>query len=335
MAFGLDYISGPPIADLKSAEVAFVCRYLSFVNEETRVKLLSASEAKTLSGENIALVSNYEWYANRALEGATSGIQDAQIAASQHADCGGPPDRPIYFSVDFDALKAQLPTIGTYFKGISSVMGLPRTAAYGPYQVIKYLLDNHLITYAWQTYAWSDGQWDLRAHIQQYQNGMTIAGCSVDYNRSMMPDFGQWFIGGNMIIPQGWHDDGTTLTAPNGHKVVLGNRKYVLSYPGGWNANNQPLEEEWHADPLEVSNPSLGPGQKQGFNETTLEYTPARGVFEAWQGQEIVALRAEIAKLQAAQPAPIDTTALVAAINAIPDAIAGPVAAALVEAKKL
>lgn len=141
--------------------------------------------------------------------------------------------------------------------------------------------------------------------------------------------------GGSMI--PGWHDDGTTLTAPNGHRVVLGFRGYVLNYPGGWDAGNQPLEEEWHASPLETSNPGLGDGQKQGFTKTTLEYTPARGVFEAWQGQEIVALRAQIAALKAAQPvpAPVDTTALIAAINAIADGVAKDVALAMVEAKKL
>ena len=100
------------------------------------------------------------------------------------------------------------------------------------------------------------------------------------------------------MVPTGWKDDGKTLTAPNGHRVILGFRDYVLSH--NWDANNQPLEEEWTADPLEVSNPSLGAGQKLGFNWTTLEYTAARGVFEAWQGQEIVALRAEIVALKAA-----------------------------------
>ena len=62
-----------------------------------------------------------------------------------------------------------------------------------------------------------------------------------------------------------------------------------------------------------------------------------RGVFETWQGQEIVPLRAQIAALKAAPSAgaPVDTTALVNAINAIPDAIAPAVAQALMEAKKI
>jgi hypothetical protein len=146
--------------------------------------------------------------------------------------------------------------------------------------------------------------------------------------------------GGNTpMVPTGWKDDGHTLTAPNGHRVVLGFRDYVLSH--NWDAHNQPLEEEWTADPLEVSNPSLGAGQKQSFVWTTLEYTPARGVFEAWQGQELVALRVEIAALKTATPppVPVDTTQAIAAVNAIADqvatAVASAAAAAVVVIKKL
>ncbi len=66
-SFGLDYVTGPPIADMKAAGVSFVCRYLSYVNSLTQVKLLTPGEAKALSAAGIAIVSNYEWYANRLL----------------------------------------------------------------------------------------------------------------------------------------------------------------------------------------------------------------------------------------------------------------------------
>lgn len=193
MSFGLDYVTGPPIAALKNAGVTFVCRYLSEVNALTQVKLLSAAEAKALGESGIAIVSNYEWYGNRAAEGTASGVYDARIAASQHAACGGPSDRPVYFSVDEDVDGAQT---AAYFRGIASVIGLARTGAYGSYRVIKYLFDNDLIAWGWQTYAWSGGLWEPRAHIQQYQNGVNLAGASVDYNRSLKADFGQWLPGG-------------------------------------------------------------------------------------------------------------------------------------------
>ncbi len=189
MAFGIDYVTGPPVADMKSAGVTFVCRYLSFVNSLTQVKLLTPGEAKALSAAGISIVSNYEWYANRPLEGFTSGVQDTQIAASQHQACGGPADRPIYFSVDIDVAGSQ---VADYFKGVASVIGKARTGAYGSYRVLKYLFDADAIAYGWQAAAWSYGAWEPRCHIQQYANGMNMSGHSVDYDRSVKSDFGQW-----------------------------------------------------------------------------------------------------------------------------------------------
>ena len=97
-------------------------------------------------------------------------------------------------------------------------------------------------------------------------------------------------------VPQGWHDDGTTLTAPNGHKVKLGFRRHILS--NNWDPQNMPLEEEVGLSQLEESNPSLGSGTQQVFNWTTLEWTPSRGVFVAWTGQELLKVRADKAALQ-------------------------------------
>jgi hypothetical protein len=101
----------------------------------------------------------------------------------------------------------------------------------------------------------------------------------------------------HMGIPQNWHDDGTTLTAPNGHKVVHGFRDYILSH--NWDANNYPLEEEHTQSPLEISDPALGTGTQQMFRWTSLEWTPQQGVFVSWVGQELLALRAQTAQLTA------------------------------------
>lgn len=101
---------------------------------------------------------------------------------------------------------------------------------------------------------------------------------------------GQLFTGETMGTPTGWKDDGTTLTAPNGVGITLGFRNYILAYPGGWHSGDTPLAPEFHADPLEYSDPSLGAGQKLCTKQHTLEWTPARGVFEAYQGQEVYAL---------------------------------------------
>jgi len=216
MAFGLDCVTVPPIADMKAAGVSFVGRYLSYINNLTQVKLLTPPEAKALSEAGISIVSNYEWYASRATEGFTAGRADAQIAATQHAECGGPGDRPIYFSVDIDTSGS---FVAAYFQGVISAIGRARTGAYGSYRVIGDLFNAGLISWGWQTYAWSGGQWEPRAHIQQYLNGVSMSGHSVDYDRSIKSDYGQWQVGGTFMID---------ITTPGV------SRYYTQTAPGVW-----------------------------------------------------------------------------------------------------
>jgi len=181
---------------MKAANVTFVCRYVGYFSgydithpERPQGKILTPGEAKALSDAGISPVSNWEWYANRVLEGHDAGAWDAHVANHIHLACGGPPDRPIYFSVDENLAGAQ---VATYFQGVASVIGHARTGAYGSDRVLKYLFDNGLISWGWQTYAWSAGAWEPRAHIQQYSNSVNLAGHSVDYNRSIKNDYGQW-----------------------------------------------------------------------------------------------------------------------------------------------
>lgn len=98
-------------------------------------------------------------------------------------------------------------------------------------------------------------------------------------------------------VPQGWHDDGTVLTAPNNVPVKLGFRQYVLAH--NWDANNYPLAPEEALPQLELSNSALGGGTWQPFRWTVLEWTQQRGVFEMWTGQELLAVRNQVATLQA------------------------------------
>lgn len=97
-------------------------------------------------------------------------------------------------------------------------------------------------------------------------------------------------------VPAGWHDDGKTLTAPNGITVGTGIRAKVLVWPGGWPAWNIPQEEEHHMASLELANPSVGAGAQQVFRATVLEWTPKQGVFMMAVGPELLATRAALAK---------------------------------------
>lgn len=93
-------------------------------------------------------------------------------------------------------------------------------------------------------------------------------------------------------VPAGWRDDGVTLTAPNGHTVVLGFRAYILADPN-WPAVDQPQEEERHLSQTEWHNPALGSGQRQVFLRTVLRFnSAAEGVQRIDLGADLLALEA-------------------------------------------
>src|SRR6266704_558040 len=101
-------------------------------------------------------------------------------------------------------------------------------------------------------------------------------------------------------VPEGCHYDqpSHTLTAPNGVKVVLGFCTEVLK--GNWAPWNHPVVNQYYRDPLEDSNPPLGPGDQQPFNDRVLGYPhnpqhPFEGfknkVIVEYAGKELVAAR--------------------------------------------
>jgi hypothetical protein len=191
---GVDYSDARPTpASLVADGYTFVVRYLSY---DTSGKNLSSSEADALIAAGLDVAVVWEEGADDALSGYDLGVSDAQAAASQALADGQPSTRPIYFAIDFDATASQQGTIDDYFDGVASVIGLDRTGAYGGYQAISGLFDDGKITWGWQTYAWSSGQWDSRAQLRQIQNGN-----ETDVDQAMAADFGQW--GPGSVSPGG------------------------------------------------------------------------------------------------------------------------------------
>lgn len=200
--YGVDYSwARPSPADLHAKGYQFAARYLSY---DTSGKNLTAPEAKSLINAGIKVVSNWESGANDALDGYNAGVTHAKKAQAEALAAGMPASRPIYFSVDFDASTSQQGALNSYMDGVASVLGRSRTGAYGGYYVIKRLFDAGKITWGWQTYAWSGGQWDSRAQLRQIQNG--IAGGSLDKDQAMAADYGQW---GGSGTPTGGGGGGT------------------------------------------------------------------------------------------------------------------------------
>ncbi len=121
-------------------------------------------------------------------------------------------------------------------------------------------------------------------------NGGITGHFSIDpVNRARCPGPYPWdalwsYLGGggtSMGVPAGWHDDGTTLTAPNGHKAVLGFRSYILS--NSWDANNWPIEDQVHVSDLLAQDSRWGEGDRQLCRATMLAYpdNPQGGVVPA------------------------------------------------------
>lgn len=99
-------------------------------------------------------------------------------------------------------------------------------------------------------------------------------------------------------VPDGWHDDGKTLMAPNGVPVILGFRQWILAH--SWDATDFPLAPEQERLPnIEYGDPEAGAGSRQDFRLTSLGWTPSKDVYKIWVGRDLQALLTRIAQLQA------------------------------------
>lgn len=182
---GIDAAVVPPAAALKAAGLTFAAGYVSrFV-----WKCWTWSRIRELRAAGIDVVFVFEDSATRALDGYQAGRDDAAFAAEKVSGYGAPAAQPIYFAVDVDTTE---PRIANYVRGLVSVLGRQRVGIYGGRNVVSPLLTQGDIGYAWQTYAWSGGKRDSRAHLHQYSNGHTVAGHSVDFDHAYAADFGQW-----------------------------------------------------------------------------------------------------------------------------------------------
>jgi MYXO-CTERM domain-containing protein len=186
---GCDYsFARPTPASLVSMGYRFAARYLS--GDPGGGKDITASEASSLTGAGLDVVVVWETTGMDATSGYNQGVSDAQGAKSEAAAVGQPATRPIYFAIDFDAESSDSASINAYFQGVASVIGLSRTGVYGGYYIVNELFNAGLITFGWQTYAWSGGSWDSRAQLRQTLNG--VDNDQLDADEGMVADYGQW-----------------------------------------------------------------------------------------------------------------------------------------------
>jgi len=194
--------------------LSFICRYVSSPGSSRN---LTRAEIYDFEANGIGIVIVFEQTADSALGGWRQGIADAQSASTQVAALGIA-DCPIYFAVDFDASENQLPVVGAYLQGAASVIGIDRTGVYGGYAVVQYAFNNGLVTYGWQTYAWSGTNLDGRCHLYQYQNSVTIGDvfCDRDRTESSDTNYGQVGAAVDGISPNAGDVAGGTVVTVHG-----------------------------------------------------------------------------------------------------------------------
>lgn len=176
---------------------------IGYISQDNTGKNLTADDVRRIHAAGLDIVLNFEYNPQSAVGGAYNGTQDALIAVQRARELGAPRGTVIYFSIDFAVGSDRaLATVADYIRAAATVcINAGYLAdAYGGITTIGYLFDHQLIAYGWQTYAWSNGEWDNRAALRQVRNGVTVAGANVDQDSAVRLDFGQWRPDGSVGI---------------------------------------------------------------------------------------------------------------------------------------
>lgn len=269
---GLDFNTypDPGTSTITADGCSFVSQYLAGPGH------LTAASAADFHSHGISVVANWEFDPSTPLNGYSGGVSDAQAALADANAAGFPASLPIYFSIDFNPTASQISTVISYFQGAASVLGLSRTGAYGGYYTISQLFDNNAISYGWQTYAWSNGQWDGRAQLRQIQNGITVGGTSVDEDEAMTGSYGQWTPGGGGgSFRVGSHSSEVSATPGNGFNAAWRGRD---SNDSLWLASGSGINITAKGDPWLLG---VAPG-----TSPSLAALPGGGFEVGWQGRD-------------------------------------------------
>lgn len=195
MLKGIDFSfgNGLTVAEMKKAGVQFVCRYLSTPGNP---KNISKAELDNYLAAGIQVIFVFET-TGTDMTSISNGISDAKLAQEQ-LNALGAATAPVFFAAD----ESQEPDLTGYLAGARTVLGHDRLGIYGGLGSVKQAFDSKLVTYGWQTYAWSGGSWDDRALLRQYMNGVKLGPADIDLDEAgywnspkvltTHDDYGQW-----------------------------------------------------------------------------------------------------------------------------------------------
>jgi hypothetical protein len=211
---GVDFaFSNPTPAGLAAAGKRFAMRY---VGPGTSPKHLTVTEATALKAAGLSLVTLVEGATGDPRGGFSVGAAHARSAVSMCRARGFPLNRPMYFAIDYDTATSTWPAAREYLRGAGSVIGAELVGVYGEYDVMVWAARDRVASWFFQTYAWSGGKWYAGNHVEQYHNGVRLAGGVVDLCRSKVADFGQWGQGGVAPPQTHWRDGMETFLIDDG-----------------------------------------------------------------------------------------------------------------------
>jgi hypothetical protein len=182
MIEGVDAAGHPTPAALVAAGKRFVGQYFKYLDR-------AQVDAYHAAGLDVVLI--YETTGNRYTTGRAGGATDAAAATAECKRLGCPPGTVVYFAED-DTGAATGPNVLAYAQGLADARPAAANGWYGGIGTVKAVLDAGHCAYGFQTYGWSAGKWDPRAQLQQYNNGQSLGGTAVDYDRATVPGYGAW-----------------------------------------------------------------------------------------------------------------------------------------------
>lgn len=217
---GVDFaFSNPNPAGLYAAGKRFAMRY---VGPGTSPKHLTVAEADALKRAGLSLVTLVEGATGDPKGGFSVGVSHARQAVEMLKARGFPTNRPMYFAIDYDVSSSAWPAAREYLRGAASVIGAGLVGIYGEHDAMVWAARDGVAAWFFQTYAWSGGRWFAGNHVEQYHNGVSLAGGTVDLCRNKKVDFGQWGqsqINGGGDVAESEYDRNTAWRVQDG---VLG-----------------------------------------------------------------------------------------------------------------
>lgn len=232
---GVDYSDDhPSLAGLVEVGKRYVCRYVGAGRVSKR---LTPSEAVQIAAHGLHVIAVVSGAEDGLLGGAEVGKSWARDAHADALACGMPPGRPIYFSIDFDMTESQWPKVRDALVGAEHVLGKGRVGIYGSWLAIELAKRDGPAAWFWQAYApgWAGGRNRERhpaAHAQQYRNGVSLVGGTVDLNRAYRNDFGQWLPATGGYSMSTWDED--VIPAPYWAKDYGTNKTWMAKNALGY-----------------------------------------------------------------------------------------------------